>query len=304
MANKETENTFSLAMASDEKYFTYLRTAVNSIRRYNNNVPINVYSCVSTDSLSGLSDVVCNVRHVDVPQRIKDSLGEGTEKLEHTLTRVAKLESMRDKRSNQLMYVDSDIIAFDDLEKITTELGVADSDKPVVYMLLRRPHLLSIKGIGWLYFQGDSVLSPQQKADLVNDTFAVDYSAQRLQDIRCWNGGIIYGSTEGVNALANLWGEYYTKMLTEKNKDSFIPNDQLCLWLAVDRLESELIIRELPLAWNYMPGHALEEIMAKTDPSAEEIKKSLEGVRILHFAQNKTDKWAQVLIDEVNSNKQ
>lgn len=287
-------------MASDEKYAMYINTAIRSIRKYNQHIPIDVYSCAKIDSRLD-NKLNCKVHSVEVPGVLMETLTD--EGLEHASTRVAKLESMMQKTSETMLYADSDILVYENPEKLNEELKVKDSDKPVVYMLLKRPHLLSIAQIGWLYFKNVADKSPQQIADLVNDTFSVDYSADRLQNIRCWNGGMVYGATEGVNALAGLWKENYLKMLTGKNKDSYIPNDQLCLWLAVDKLDTDLTIRELPLAWNFMPGHAMEEIMNQTNPKLEDIKKSLTGVKILHFAQNKNDKWVQVLIDEVNLNK-
>jgi hypothetical protein len=295
--SKETECSLNLTMSSDKKYVTYLKTAIHSIRQHNSNIPIDVYSCSQIDNSTSEKNV--QIHKVPIPSSLKNSLSP--DELDHASTRIAKLESMNQKGSEQLMYIDSDIIALEDIGKISKDLSTADSNNPVVYMLLRRPHTLSIKEIGWLYFKNVTKLSPHQMANLVNNTFSADYSADRLQNIRCWNGGIIYGSTEGVNTLANLWRSNYLKMLTENNKDFFVPNDQLCLWLAVDQLESSLTIRELPLAWNFMPGHALEEIIKQADPKPEDIKQHLTDIKILHFAQNKTDRWAQVLIDEVNS---
>jgi lipopolysaccharide biosynthesis glycosyltransferase len=196
-----------------------------------------------------------------------------------------------------MMFVDSDVLVLDDLKKITEELELKGSDKPIVYMLLRRPQLLSLNDIGWLYLRDAPGLSFQQMADLINETFSLDYSADQLQNVNCWNSGIVYGSPEGIKMLADQWSKYYTVMLTGKNKDSFIPNDQLCLWLAIDHLVDKVTVKELPLAWNFMPGHALEKIMSKATPSLDEIKASLRGVRILHFAQNKADSWVQRLIE-------
>ncbi|MFA6518111.1 MAG: glycosyltransferase [Candidatus Shapirobacteria bacterium] len=301
MIPKKVKQPFGLVMASDEKYTTYLKTAIRSIRKLNSHLPIHVYSCSNIKNITDQGDQYCQIKKVKVPQDLKESLG-ATSELEHSLTRIAKLESMSDENFNSLMYIDSDILALEDVDKITTELEVGDSNKPVVYLLLRRPGRLSITDISWLYFKDSSQLSAQQMADLVNNTFETNYSAERLLNIRCWNGGIIYGSSDGIRILAGLWKKFYLQMLTGKNKNSFIPNDQLCLWLAIDQLENELTVRELPLAWNFMPGHALEEIMKKTNPSPQEIRESLAGVKILHLAQNKTDVWAQILINEVNSN--
>jgi len=294
--SKESENLLNLTMASDNKYVTYMHTAIKSIRKYNSDIPIDVYSCDLINHLFGEKNV--RLHEVPVPDNLAHVLS--TQEKEHAFSRVAKLEALGHKSSEKLMYIDSDIIVLGDIKEIETELKVTDSDKPVVYMLLRRPNTLSIAEIGWLYFKDINKLSSQKMANLVNDTFSVEYSASQLQNIRCWNGGIIYGSAEAVNTLSILWKNYYFEMLTGKNRNQFIPNDQLCLWLAVDQLEDKLKVRELPLKWNFMPGHALEQITNKVNCKSDDIKEYLKGVRILHFAQNKNDKWAQILVDEVN----
>lgn len=295
----ENSSNFSLVMASDKKYIPYLTTAVASIRRYNNTVPIDVYTCAAPEDFPNSQRTGYEVHHVEIPQQLKDSLREEPEKLDHALTRIAKLASMKQEKGTTMMYVDSDIVALDDLGKITHELEVVDGDKPVVYMLLRRPQVLSLQDIGWLYFRDAANMSPQQIANLIHETFSLGYSAEDIEKINCWNSGIVYGSTEGIRMLTDLWSEYYLKMLTGENKETFIPNDQLCLWLAINKLSDKVTMRELPLAWNFMPGHALEQTMRRTNPSAQEIKRDLEGVRILHFAQNKTDTWVQPLLDEL-----
>lgn len=295
----EKPNNFSLVMASDKKYIPYLTTAVTSIRRYNSTIPIDVYTCADPEDFSNSQKTNYTVHHVAIPQELQDSLREEPEKFGHALTRIAKLASMRQENATTMMYVDSDIVAFDDLEKITHELEVVDEDKPVVYMLLRRPQVLSLQDIGWLYLRDAARMTPQQMANLVNETFSLDYSAEDIENINCWNSGIVYGSAEGIRMLTDLWEKYYLKMLTGKNKDAFIPNDQLCLWLAINQLSDKVTMQELPLAWNFMPGHTLEESMRRTRPHAQEIRKNLEGVRILHFAQNKADSWVQPLLDEL-----
>ncbi len=295
------EQSLAITMASDEKYIPYITTALRSIRRYNTTIQIDVYSCANIRPLLPLDGVNARFHEVTVPKKLTASL-DG-EELAHASTRVAKLESLTQRGTDKLMYVDCDIVVLDDLGKITQELPVDGSDNPIVYMLLRRPDLLSVNDLSWLYFRDSSQLSNQQMTGLVNDTFSLDYSTERFQALRCWNGGLVYGSTQGVNILGDLWKDYYNRMLTHRDRGSFIPNDQLCLWLAAEQLEKVLTIRELPLAWNFMPGHALEEVMGKADPKLEEIKKALGGVKILHFAQNKTDPWVQVLVDDINSEK-
>jgi len=191
---------------------------------------------------------------------------------------------------------------FTDIERITSELPIFDNNIPVVYLLLRRPKIISITDISWLYFKNSSEMTIQQMADLVNVTFDTKYTEQKLLALNCWNGGVVYGNAKGVHLLCNMWKKYYETMLTGKNKDYFIPNDQLCLWLATDQMANRMTIKELPLSWNFMPGHALEELMKKSCPSIKEVKESLDGVNILHLAQNKTDIWAQILINDINSN--
>lgn len=295
------EQSLGITLASDERYVPYMTTALRSIRRHNSTIPLDVYSCGRIEPLLPLQEVNARLHQVTVPQNLIASLD--TEDLTHASTRVAKLESMTQIGTERLMYVDCDIVALHDLGEIAQELPADDSDRPVVYMLLRRPNLLSIEELKWLYFKDSSQLSLQQMTDLVNDTFSLNYSPQRLRDIKCWNGGMVYGSTQGVNMLGELWKDYYYQMLTHRNRGSFIPNDQLCLWLATEQLDDVLEIRELPLEWNFMPGHALEEVREKADPNLDKIKEALNGVKILHLAQNKTNPWVQLLVEDINLGK-
>ena len=290
----------ALVMASDEKYVSHLRTAIKSIRKYNSQLNIHIFSCSDISSVL-VNSGNCQLHQVVIPENFKHAFKTNSE-LEHSATRIAKLESMTINGSENIMYIDSDIVAFTDIERIVSELPIPNDNIPVVYLLLRRPQIISISDISWLYFKNSSEMTTQQMTDLVNTTFNTNYTEQKLLTLNCWNGGVVYGNAKGVHLLCDTWKRYYEKMLMGKNKDSFIPNDQLCLWLVTDQLANRMTIKELPLSWNFMPGHALEELMKKPNPSIKEIKESLNGVNILHLAQNKTDIWAQILINDINSN--
>lgn len=297
MVQQNNKNDLTIVMASDEKYLVYLEIAVKSIRKYNSSIPIQIYSCNPINFLETIDENGIDKILVTTPKNFRSNF-DNTSVYNHAMTRIAKLASMVEVESNYVLYLDSDIIVLTDIANISRELEV---NKSSVYLLLRRPQMISLLDISWLYFKNSARMSPKEIVNLVNDTFSTNYSSKSLINLNCWNGGIIYGHSKTVKKLAQQWRENYLKMLTGKNKDLFIPNDQLCLWIAADQLKNEINFKELPLSWNFMPGHAAENLVKKPNPSPEEIKTFLKGVNILHLAQNKTDMWAQILINEINS---
>jgi lipopolysaccharide biosynthesis glycosyltransferase len=297
---KQKDRNFEVVLACDDRYSDYLNATLASIRSHSADVPISVYTSGGPLLSRIAKKYKCQKHKVTPPKKLQKSLGT-TNRLQHAMTRIAKFTSMLNSTYELIMYIDSDIITRDKIENITQELEIENPNQPIVYSLLKRPHLLKLSDISWLYFKNDGQLSKNEKTKLVNKTFSTNYTVEKLFNIDCWNGGVIYGSNQGVHLLANKWQELYLRMLTGSNSQSFIPNDQLCLWLAVDLLKNDLQVRELPLKWNCMPGHAMKDIMNKPNPNLEEIQKALTDIKLLHLAQNKTDVWAQILINDITS---
>jgi lipopolysaccharide biosynthesis glycosyltransferase len=296
MVQQKNRKDLTIVMASDEKYLAYLEIAVKSIRKHNTSIPIKIFSCSPISFLETVNKKVVKVQ-VKPPKGLRSHL-ESTSAYNHALTRIAKLASMTNVESENILYLDSDIIALTDIEKISEEL---ETNRNTIYLLLRRPQSISLLDIAWLYFKNSTQMTTEEMTEVVNDTFSTNYSSKSLLRLNCWNGGIVYGSGIAVKRLAEQWRQNYIKMLTGKNRDSFIPNDQLCLWITVDQLKNKIDFKELPLSWNFMPGHAVEDLVKNPNPSPDEIKKTLKAVNILHLAQNKTDVWAQILINEISS---
>jgi hypothetical protein len=77
-------------------------------------------------------------------------------------------------------------------------------------------------------------------------------------------------------------------MVVGRTRDSFVPNDQLALWLTLWEASEDVAIGELPLSWNFMPGLALE-----LEPGIAQVHDScFDGISILHLAACKREPWA------------
>lgn len=299
-AKRSASHKMSIVMASDEKYISYLEIAIKSIRKHNASIPIKIFSCNPIGFLDSIEEQGVEKIQVKLPKDFRTHF-DTISAYNHALTRIAKLNSITStSESENVLYLDSDIIALTDVEKIANELKTQED---TVYLLLRRPQIVSLLDIGWLYFKNSSKMSPDELAQLTNDTFSTNYTGNSLLQLDCWNTGVIYGPSAAVQKLSKAWMKNYLQILTGKNKDSFIPNDQLSFWVTADQLKGSIHLKELPLSWNFMPGHAAEDLVKKPNPSPEEVQEALKDVNILHLAQNKTDVWAQILINDISSRK-
>lgn len=288
-----------IVMSTDLQYAEYAMTAIISIRKYNNSIPIKLYLCDNIPYLTAAANHLSfATKCVPMPAYL-DRI-ESEKLRQHIWTRIAKLTAIIESTFDWCLYLDADIIALDDVGKITA-ITCDQMNDSEIHMLLRRPHLPSVYEWRRPYIRDSLNLTPEDMATLVNQVFALNYPAEEILNITCWNGGVIYGTQKAIKLLGKLWLALYEKMVTGPYLRQMVPKDQLCLWLAAKQLERQITIQELPLEWNFMPGHTLlNEDLAHCD-LAKLRRPIQERAKILHLCHRKSDNWASELIKSIRA---
>jgi len=249
--------------------------SICSIRDHNQTVPIKLF----LDGKAPDVDHLAKQLGFSVVRLSCDRYGE------HVRSRLLKIHALANTSFQRILYLDADTLVLDDVAKIQAQLFVPlDAD---VFLLLRRPRLISIWDYGRLHFT-DPTIDKEEIVRLVSTTFGLPLTSVDLGRLNCWNGGVIFGCRQTLEAMSARWLAAYQRMISASTSGAFVPNDQLSLWLTVWKAGNAIRVGELPLCWNFMPGHALG-----LKPNTCEIENdALASACILHLGPNKRDQWA------------
>jgi hypothetical protein len=281
-------SSLGIVLASDETYAVYVQAAVASIRRHNVEVPIEIAVCGTVPALEDVAGRLgCALRSVPFPVGLRRVIADHD--VPATWARFAKFDCMLESTSDPCLYLDADVIALVDVAAILAE---APLDARAVYMLLRRPAQPTLYRWRHAYLADAQELAPEAVATLLNEAFGLRLTVEEMLAIRCWNAGVICGSRAALERLVGLWRAMYLRMVTGPCRARFAPKDQLCLWLAAEQLKQEVEIRELPLAWNYMPGHTVPEEERQAWDAVTALARMRGMARVLHFGHTKAEPWA------------
>ena len=279
---------FGIVMASDAAYADHARAAVASMRRHNAEAPIEIVVCGAVPVLDDTAcRYGCTQRHVALPGELAAAIA--AEDVPVVWSRLAKFDCMLASTFDPCLYLDADVIALADVADIVAE---APLDARAAYMLLRRPAQPTLYRWRHAYLTHAQALAPQAVATLLNEAFGLRLTVDEMLAIRCWNAGVIYAARAALERLAGEWRALYLRMVTGPHRARFAPKDQLCLWLAAERLKEEVEIRELPLAWNFMPGHTVPEDERRVWDAIAALARMRGAARLLHFGHTKDEPWA------------
>lgn len=286
---------FGIVMATNRAFARYAKSAVSSVRKYNQTVPVRIYLCGEIPEIEdAASELSCTIKHVDFPADLVDRVS--TTKGGLIWTRIAKLTSMSETVFDPCLFLDVDLVALDDMAQITGFDLKCPASKDAIYMLLRRPGLPTVYNSRQLYLTDAKNTTQEGMTQLINETFGLSYSMDNFLALRCWNSGVIYGSRYTLNLFAQRALELYQRMVTGPHGERFRFRDQLCVWLAEDQLKSSITAFELPLEWNFMPGHAVPMASSVFTYDYTSVMDSVEAVcehvKVLHFGDRKKFPWA------------
>jgi|YNPBryulayer2012_1023412.scaffolds.fasta_scaffold08482_2 lipopolysaccharide biosynthesis glycosyltransferase len=279
-----------IVMATDRQFLAYANAAIISIRQYNSQIPIQIFVCDPLPELEEQwKDLDVTLLKVDTTSVESSRVSKKDRMI--IRTRYTKIKAITENNFDPCLYLDCDIVACSDVGTIGSCLDLGSND---IYALLRRPKIPSLFEWRWLYFTDPDSLTIQSITNLINQTFATDYSVNQIEKLKCWNGGVLYGTSKAMKILGERWLSFYLRLTLGELRRRFIPNDQLSLWLALNQLQNSISIKELPLEWNFMPGHVEGSLNTDLDRFIRSY-----GVKILHFAQNKDDEWAVALREQI-----
>jgi hypothetical protein len=284
-------------MAADAHYSELCVLSLESLRLHSPKVPVHLTTCGAPPDLTRCAlELGCQVRAID-PPRFLDGIASGEDR-RVAWTRVAKLRALIECPFDPALYLDADTVAFSDVAEL---LGAALVDGPRrISLLLGRPRVPSVYGWRRSFLRSADPLQPFELADLLSRTFAVDLTVSDLPAIRCWNGGVVSGSRGALACLGRSWMRLYRRMLEAQDREGFLPNDQIALWLAGRQLQGELEFRDLPLAWNYMIAHVHGERAASLGLD-DVLRLTPTACRILHLGDAKQAPWLGALSRHVRS---
>jgi hypothetical protein len=275
---------FGVTVSCTENYAKFAVASICSIRDHNATVAIELVLDRQFDGLGRIAERVgFEIRTISPDQSI-------VPETEHVRSRMLKIQAVASTAFDPMLYIDADTLALTDVARIQSALSIsADAD---LFMLLRRPLVPTIWDYGRLNFV-DPKIDDSDIVTLLRSTFGLAISARDLDHLKCWNAGVIFGSQDVVCKMATKWLATYERMIRVPTSRAFVPNDQLCLWLTLWEAGNTIRVGELPLSWNFMPGHVLrmKPYTRQIDPSA------LAEVAILHLATNKYDEWALRMIE-------
>lgn len=286
-------SSFHVTLTTTGNFLPYVAASVASLREHNSSTAVTVYVDESNDVLDRLAEllnftvapVAIDPRHlVDVP----------ASDAELTRSRLVKIYSMATATADAHLYLDSDTLLRGDIGGMYDEVGVRLGKDADIFMLLRRPVALKLWTHRHYYFT-DPDIDRAGAVEIMNRTFDMSLSESIIDDLVCWNSGVILGTRDALRRMASRWLELYRKMLHAAADGQLIPRDQLSMWLALWELRESVRVAELPVKWNFLAGHLLDLPIG-----TEEVpESSLEPAVVLHFAQNKADPWARRKVDDV-----
>jgi lipopolysaccharide biosynthesis glycosyltransferase len=284
---------FHVTFATTSGFLPYVSASVASLREHNSAAAVTVYVDEPNETLDNVADLLAfEVQPVSIDPR--DLVDVPASDVELTKSRLVKIHSMATAAADRHLYLDSDTLLCGDIGGICDEIGVRLGKEADIYMLLRRPVALTLWTHRQYYFT-DHDIDRAGAVDIMNDTFDMSLPESIIDDLVCWNSGVILGTAEALRRMATRWHELYRKMLHAAADGQLIPRDQLSMWLALWELRESVRVEELPVKWNYLAGHLLELPIGTEHVPA----KSLEPAMVLHFAQNKADPWARRRVDAV-----
>ncbi|TDC01025.1 hypothetical protein E1091_03675 [Micromonospora fluostatini] len=286
MSPAGTPAAFRVTLTATAGFLPYVAAAIASLREHNRSVPVTVFADEPSPVLTRLADLL-DVDVEVVPVGPDDLAGARPADAESIRSRIVKITSMARARTAQHLYLDSDTIVRADIGLMATELGPGVD----LYSLLNRPVAPTLWGDRRLYFT-DPDIDRAGVLELVHRTFGVRLPAAALDEMHCWNSGILLGSAPALRRIADRWLRHYRAMLPMAAAGVMIPRDQLGFWLTMWELRHDLRVEEMPVRWNFMAGH-LVPVPVGTGHLDE---RAYRDAAILHLAQNKSDPWARHLV--------
>lgn len=266
--------------------------SVASLREYNTSIPVVVFVDEATELLRELADLL-NFRIQVVP--IDPSALEGVKAADAEMvrSRLVKIFSMATATSDAHLYLDSDTLLRGDIAEMYTEIGVRLQRDAEFFMLLRRPTPLRLWEYRHQYFTDPNIDNAGAGA-LLNRTFGMTLPESIIEDLVCWNSGVILGSASAMRRMGTRWLELYRTMLRTVAAGELTPRDQLTMWMTLWELRQDVRVLEMPARWNFMAGH----LLGLPEGTLDVPDSRLAPAMVLHFAQNKSDPWACRLVEE------
>ncbi|MFV2103600.1 hypothetical protein [Micromonospora sp. LOL_024] len=281
---------FRVTLTTTTTFVPYVAASVATLREHNRTVPVAVF----VDEPSPLLDRLARKLDFDVHVVTVDPAewsAVPARQTESVRSRIVKISSMFDAPTAQHLYLDSDTLVRTDIALMSKELGDRLGTEDDLFSLLNRPVAPTLWGDRRLYFT-DPDISRTAVVELVHETFGVALPDSALDDMKCWNSGILLGSAPAMHELATRWLRHYRAMLPMAATGRIIPRDQLGFWLALWEMRETLRVREMPVRWNFMVGH-----LVPVPVGTESVDESAYAeAAILHLAQNKDDPWALRLV--------
>lgn len=277
---------FGVGFVATPDFVPFAAAAVSSLRRYNATVPVTV----AVDQPSADLDRVASRLAMSVeriPTSVDDLWAASPAERQSASSRIVKIEALVRTSNDPHLYLDSDIVLLGDVGEIEPELAPLLGSDADLFMLLNRPVAPTFWGDRHNYLRDPNV-DRDAATRLINETYQLTLPSTAIDELVCWNSGVIYGSADALHILADRWLTLYRRMLVAPTRDQVIPRDQLSFWLTLWELRHTLRVKELPRRWNFMAGHFLGLDVGTPDVEANR----LDGVRVLHLAQNKFDPWA------------
>lgn len=266
----------------------YLIAAAASLRRHNTEVPVRVLADPQAADL--LREAAGPLAIDVVPTGSAGGRSGVAEDPREQLiqSRLAKITGLVESPFDPTLYLDADTILQDDIGKIVSELAPALDSGHDLMLLLRRPTAPTLWGDRLLYFKDPSIQRPAA-VRLLNDVFGTALTDSSLDELVCWNSGIIYGRTEALRVVGRRWLELYRRAFDPRWRDVLIARDQLPFWLTLWELRDRIRVGELPHRWNFMAGQLLGLPKGLPELPADE---RLDRAAVVHLAGWKTEKWA------------
>ncbi|MEV6421258.1 hypothetical protein [Streptomyces sp. NPDC051662] len=285
---------FGVVFAATHSHVPFAMASISSLRRYSPSVPVRLVVDVSDERAEAAARRL-RVELVVAPLAVED---------EFIRSRLLKIGAIGSAPFDDILYIDSDTLLLDDVLRIRNLRDKEPHGGRPLMMLLRRPVVPTLMGFGRLNFTARDP-SVDDIRDLLGRALGLQLSPAELDQLLCWNSGVLLGRADVLRPLCVRWAELYEQIATGPHRAHFVPNDQLCLWLTLHETADRSLVGELPLRWNFMPGLALRASAHGTsshDQSAYlEVARlngrslgddALREVSLLHFARNKYDDWA------------
>ncbi|MFJ4963919.1 hypothetical protein ACIP6P_15945 [Streptomyces sp. NPDC088729] len=285
---------FGVVFAATRSHVPFAMASISSLRAHSPSVPVRLV-VDAPDERAEAAARRLRVELVTAPLAVEN---------EFIRSRLLKIGAIGSAPFDDILYIDSDTLLLDDvLEVRGLREAEPHGDRPLM-MLLRRPVIPTLMGFGRLNFTARDP-SADDIRDLLRRALDIRLTSAELDRLLCWNSGVLLGRAGTLRPLCTRWAELYRRIATGPHRAAFVPNDQLCLWLALHEAADRALVGELPLRWNFMPGLALRAPLHGTTSQDQtaylEVARlnggsltgeALREVSLLHFARNKYDDWA------------